>query len=224
MRILPTCPVDAEAWGKENRVQLHQGRRNVWTFARNTDDRPDLGEVRASLKSTMVKLFHGWPLDTAFADAGYAVDDIAVLYAGQKRPKGVPGEQRREKLPGKTPALLKSGPSIFVTVAFNYRGYETSMPWPVWGHYWSLRDSQNTCPVDADWILSSAYPLDKVKAAPAEAGAIDKLRQHGGPAVDQLHHLATLLKWGLYLYAGTHAVRLLAPAVARTAKRLKRAA
>lgn len=219
-----TCPVDSAAWAKANRVRLYRGKRNVWTFARTLSDRADLGLVEQTAKALLVKLFAGWPLDTQFADAGYAVDGIEVVHAGKLRPRAVPDEQRREQLPGPI-ALLKAGPSVFVTLAFNYRGFEEDMPWPVWGHVHSLLKSEKLCPVQADWVLSSALPVDKLRPAPAELSPLDKIALHGGATgLSGVAHLATVIKWGLYAYLGVTAARVLAPAVADTARKLGRAA
>lgn len=219
-----SCPVDAAKWAKENRVQLHRGQRNVWTLARTLDDGADLGRVEDDTRSLMVTLFDGWALDTAFADAGYAVDGIEVVHAGKLRPKAVPGEQRRTGLPGTVP-LLKAGPSIFVTVAFNYRGFDHDMAWPVRGHALSWFEGEKSCPVQADWVLISSLPADKLQKAPPEPGSLDKLRAHGArTALGQLGELVTLAKWAAYLYAGSHIVRLVAPVAVSTAKRLRKAA
>ena len=58
-----------------------------------------------------------------------------------------------------------SGPSIYLTITFNYRGAITSMPWPVWSSKFSLLSQSKLCPVDCDWMLVEAA-TDGVGQAP----------------------------------------------------------
>src|SRR5262245_8014144 len=177
-----SCAVDPTAWGEKNRVQLATGKRHEWVLARTGRDLPTTESMVDTVRAVMVKWFHGIPLDVLFADAGDAVDDVRVLSVSDKPPPPSSGAQRREAL-DPVPLLAASPePPLYVTVAFNYRGYQKSLPWPVWTASSSFFRTDKLCPMDCDWMLVSAKDLAQLPEAEAEESLLEKLSEHGpGP-------------------------------------------
>lgn len=197
-----SCTVDAVAWGEKNRVVLATGKTQEWVLARTTRDLPTIDSVVATARAVLVKWFDGLALDTQFADAGDAVDDISVISVSQNMPVPGASDLRRERL-DPVPLLAASPlPPIYVSIRFNYRGYATSLPWPVWTATSSPFKVDKLCPTDADWMLVWAKDPKKLDTAPHELGALDKLSEHGPGALAAMADLIKLAGWGVGLYLG----------------------
>ena len=201
-----TCGVDPIAWGEKNRVRLSTGKTHEWVLARTTRDRPTLDTLPMTTRAVMSKWFEGTPIDVLYADAGEAVDAVSVLSVSDSLPVPPSKAQRREQLdplpflaPGPTPPL-------FVRVAFHYRGYVKSLPWPVWTASGTtfLRESK-LCPQNCDWMLVWAKSEDELTEAPPEASALDKLAQNAPGGLADLARLTQLAGYALVAYLGFQA-------------------
>ena len=216
--LVAPCPVDPTQWGKDNRVRLFKGKRNVWVLARTLADRPSTGwldYVTLTTRAVMAKWFHGYALDTVFADASDAADDVQVLRISDSRPSVRAAAQRREQM-DPVPTLRPDAGIIYVTVAFNYRGFATEMPWPVWGSASSVLRAAKLCPFGADWMLVQTTSEDALAASPPPKSPLEKLRDPKSPlggAFDALGDLVTLGKWALVAYVGFQAWRVVGPSV-----------
>lgn len=203
-----TCAVDPTAWGEKNRVELATGKTQVWVLARTSRDNPTVDSVPQTARAVMVKWFSGVPMDTLFADAGDAVDDIVVTGVSEKAPIGKSTDQRRESLD--PIPLLASGPTppLYVTLRFNYRGYQKSLPWPVWTATSGFLREDKLCPMDADWMLVVARDIAELAAAPEESSTLEKLSEHAPGPLAGLADMTRLVGWGIGLYVGVQALQL----------------
>lgn len=195
-----SCAVDPVAWGEKNRVALSTGKKHEWVLARTTRDNPTVDEVIMTARAVLVKWFDGVALDTMFADAGKAVDDVVVVAVSERPPVPSNADQRRESL-DPVPLLAPSPvPPLYVTVRFNYRGYAQSLPWPVWTATASPLRVDKLCPLSADWMLVWAKNTAELETAPEELGALDKLTTYAPGPIAGLAQLTQLAGWGIGLY------------------------
>lgn len=202
-----SCSVDPIAWGKNNRVSLATGKTHEWVLARTQRDRPAVDDVIRTARAVMVKWFDGMALDVAFADAGDVVDAITVTSVLTERPPPQSGDQRREQC-DPVPVLAPADrPPLYLRLTFNYRGYEKSMPWPVWTATSSIFKADKLCPENADWMLVQARPTVELAPAPTEIGPLDKLTTAGLYGSSELAHalvnLGSFVKlagYGLVIY------------------------
>ena len=204
-----SCAVDPIAWGEKNRVSLRTGKRHEWVLARTSRDNPSTSSLAETARAVMVKWFRGIPLDVLFADAGDVVDDIQVQAVTTEAPAPTAGAERRENLDPLP--LLASGPSspLYVKLSFNYRGYQKSLPWPVWtANNLSLLRESKLCPFDCDWMLLWGKDPSKLADAGEEASFLDKLAKHGPGPLSDLAALMQLAGWGIVLYGGLKTARL----------------
>jgi hypothetical protein len=218
-----SCAVDPIAWGEKNRVRLATGKTQEWVLARTTRDRPTQASVVTTARAVMVAWFHGLPTDVQFADAGDAVDDVQVIDVSESPPVSRAGDQRRESLDPLP--LIASGPTppLYVRVTFNYRGYATSLPWPVRTATFSLLWADKICPFDCDWMLVLARDVASLPEAPAEKSGLDKLSDNAPAALASLADLTKLAGWALAAYLGVQAFTF-ARTVLPRAPRSRRAA
>lgn len=211
-----SCSVDVAAWGERNRVSLATGKTQEWVLVRTMRDNPTIDSVVATARAVLVKWFAGMALDTQFADAGDTVDAIDVVAVSERMPVPSSSDLRRESL-DPVPLLAASPVApLYVTVRFNYRGYATSMPWPVWTATVNPLRSSKLCPFDADWMLGWAKDPKSLELAPEELGALDKLSDNAAGPLAGLAQLTQLAGWGIALYAGFQVLtvaRTLLPAV-----------
>ena len=215
-----SCAVDVVTWGERNRVRLFTGKRQRWTLARTSRDKPTQTSLVATTKAVLVKWFLGTPLDTQFADAGDAVDDVTVLAVSETPPPAPAGAQRREDLDPVPLVAAGLTPPLFVTIELNYRGYAQDLPWPVWTASASPFRSDKLCPFDCDWMLVWAAPVESLIDAPEEAGLLEKLSVHGGGILPGVAQAVQLAGWALVAYLGFQAFQVLSlPSRLGTARR-----
>jgi hypothetical protein len=197
-----SCIVDAAQWGEKNRVALATGKTQEWVLARTTRDNPTVSILPTTARAVMVKWFGGIPTDVQFADAGSAVDDVQVVSVSETLPVPKASDQRRETL-DPIPLLAPGGaPPLYVRLTFNYRGYATSLPWPVWTATASPFRVDKLCPFEADWMLMWARDLSALGVAPDEQSGLDKLSHNAPPLLAGLADITKLAGWGLGLYLG----------------------
>ncbi len=197
-----SCSVDAALWGEKNRVALGTGKTQEWVLARTTRDAPTLGSLPTTARAVLVKWFRGIPLDVQFADAGDAVDDVQVTGVTDTMPIPRASDQRREKLDPLP--FIASGPTppLYVRVTFNYRGYQKSLPWPVWTATSSPFLVDKLCPLDADWMLVWARDTEALGVAPEEQSGLDKLSDHAPPWLAGIADISKLAGWAFAAYLG----------------------
>jgi hypothetical protein len=232
-----SCSVDPIAWGEKNRVSLATGKTHEWVLARTQRDRPAVDEVVRTARAVMVKWFDGIALDVTFADAGSAVDAIRVDGVLTERPVPQSGDQRREQCDPVPLLAAADRPPLYVKLSFNYRGFETSLPWPVWTATSSIFKVDKLCPEGADWMLVQAKQAAELAPAPPELGPLDKLAEGGlygsGELAKAIGDLGSFVKWagyGLVLYGAVQlagfipraGVRLPAPRASRSSRSHRR--
>lgn len=204
-----SCAVNEAEWGEKNRVELATGKTQEWVLARTTRDNPTLSSLPMTARAVMVKWFHGIPTDVQFADAGDAVDGVQVVSVSETMPTPKSTDQRRENLDPVPMIAAGSTPPLFVRLTFHYRGYARSLPWPVWTSSFSPLRSDKLCPLGADWMLVWARNVDELGAAPDELSGLDKLSENAPPVLAGLADLTKLAGYGLGLYLGVEAFRIL---------------
>lgn len=218
------CDVNVEQWQKNNRVTLHRGKVNTWVLARTLRDRPDTEVIEDTARAVMSKWFYGMPLDHLYGDAGYAVDAVKVVASGPHRPPPMPGAQLRSKL-DTIPLLRPEGGVAYVTLTFNYRGYDTSMPWPVYTSNWSFTREGKSCPIECDWMLlaaSNPKADDPLPEAPEEMSILDKLDVYAdgnvlGDAYDLLSTVTKIAGLAAGVFVAVQVVRIARPMLAARA-------
>ena len=158
--------VNLDEWKSQNRVKLYPGQRIRWIFARSTDDKASLDDIRAQAEGSLgtASVFQKWfdpvallPGDLTETEAG-KIDNLRVLGTGTREAMIAAGQaagltisQRAEDIPG--PIFVRL-PKIYVLVEFVYRGTQNSMPWPV---YDDAVIARKWCPTEAQWGLSIAF-------------------------------------------------------------------
>lgn len=205
-----SCSVDPSSWGAKNQVALGTGKVNEWVLARTTRDQPTLSSIPETARAVMVKWFpHSTPLDTQFADAGDAVDDVQVHAVSQAMPVPSSDDQRREALDPLPLLAASDSAPLFVTLSFNYRGYAKTMPWPVWtADNWSVLRDSKLCPFDCDWMLMWAKSPAKLKDAPTEKSFLEKVSEHAPAPFAAGADLVRLAGYGIALYAAVQTFHL----------------
>jgi hypothetical protein len=169
--------VDLEKFRQENRVPLFPDTLNRWILARTETDNPSKPDVKESLQQVMRLFFdnapypgtnipipnvwgarHGEPVgavdELRIVDISRNLDDVIEKVSAMKwrQVKRVYQLPYSPSLKAASPPSTSTGP-WFVALEFVYRGSKTSMPWPV-QRYQLINPA---CPLDADWILESAY-------------------------------------------------------------------
>lgn len=193
MGFFKDCPVDIDKWQAINRVKLYSNQVNRWVIARTTSDAPNLSNVRDAVLRVMRQKW--------FSDE--TIDGLNVVNVSFDRPPVQPGEQRREDLP--QPPLLKRVDKglIYVTVDFNYRGLQPSIPWPVWDQasLWeldlALTRKGHECPLTADLMLEGAL---------VPRGAAPKLEEKN--LLGMTKSDVNFLRLGVYVVGGVLAFRV----------------
>jgi len=162
--------IDLAKWKATNRVKLYPGQRIRWIFARSTDDKASLDDIRAQAEGSFgtASVFQKWfdpvallPGDYTETEAG-KIDNLKVLGIGTRDAMITAGQtaglviaQKAEDMPG--PILVRL-PKVYVLVEFIYRGTQNSMPWPV---YDDAVIARKWCPTEAQWGLSIAFGQGK---------------------------------------------------------------
>jgi hypothetical protein len=158
--------INLDEWKTKNRVRLYPGQRIRWIFARSTDDKASLDDIRAQVvgQNFTASVFQKWfdpvallPGDFTETEAG-KIDNLSVLGIGTREAMITAGQaaglviaQKAEDMPG--PILVRL-PKIYVLVEFVYRGTQNSMPWPM---YDDATIARKWCPTEAQWGLSIAF-------------------------------------------------------------------
>lgn len=162
--------INLDDWKTRNRVKLYPGQRIRWIFARSTDDKASLDDIRAQAEGSFgtASVFQKWfdpvallPGDLTETEAG-KIDNLKVLGIGTREAMIAAGQaaglviaQKAEDMPG--PILVRL-PKVYVLVEFIYRGTQNSMPWPV---YDDAVIARKWCPTEAQWGLSIAFGQGK---------------------------------------------------------------
>lgn len=217
-----SCPVDPEKWAEQNRVELYPGKVNRWVLVRTLRDNPTPETLRDTTRAVMGKWFRDSGVGVMTAEASDAVDSISIESCSYSRPTPRKTDQRRES----TQPVPLMAPSehgyVYLTVDFNYRGAQRSMPWPVWSQAFSLLRSSKICPIGADWMLAQAsaptaeQPLPE---APPEQSWWEKVDQYGSHTpLGDVQNLVRLAGVALAIYVGVQAYGLARPMLAARAR------
>lgn len=174
------CPVDVLRWEKANRVTLWPDQLQRWVVALSARPEQTPAQLEQLARGFMTAAFsRGAP--RWGAGVGSATN-LRVLDISQARPATPEPSQEATAL--ELPPTLRSGPAVFATLQFAWRGPLAEMPWPVHG-----RGVHAFCPVDADAILvatkglGGALPPRNLDAPPLGSGALDLGAHLGGIVV-----------------------------------------
>lgn len=162
------CPgVDVDEYKASCRVPLFPNQWNVWEVWVSTSSAKTPSQVIDLARNFMRHVFAGHSLtfgpQVTQGPSEYVTASIGAYggFGADNQPKGARGQVvRREDLTCDVLPTVESGQApMLVTIAFVFRGNETSWPWPTLGNRpASVFDATQTgwCPINAIAVLQRA--------------------------------------------------------------------
>lgn len=180
------CPgVNVDEWQKNNRVPVFKNRFNRWLVVRTTRDSPSSDKVRADLYDAMVRWSGEWVDVWLYSSGGVSVGHFDMVKIVRAEKGAMPPFRlnkrlkRAQDLPcGPMPTINAGGkPLVWFEVEFVWRGYESTIPWPVARTLLAgtVPSPADACPIGADMMLYEVGVAGN--EAPAEKSLIDKLAE-----------------------------------------------